>query len=116
MKDPAKRMWSTDPIPGAHDPAGPLGSRRTGGGFGVLPFVGDPGPAGPATNASWAWSVRRFARAAVWLLPAYAVLYGVVAMASDGGVATTRTRPTAARCTCSAGWARSGWGYSPCSR
>ncbi|MFG2100850.1 hypothetical protein ACGFJ5_09620 [Micromonospora echinaurantiaca] len=86
MKDPAKRVWSTDPIPGAHDPTGPLGSRRTGGGFGVLPFVGDPGPAGPATNASWAWSVRRFARAAVWLLPAYAVLYGVVAMASDGGV------------------------------
>ncbi|MFI5484282.1 hypothetical protein ACIBXA_24430 [Micromonospora echinaurantiaca] len=86
MKDPAKRVWSTDPVPGAHDPTGPLGSRRTGGGFGVLPFVGDPGPAGPATNASWAWSVRRFARAAVWLLPAYAVLYGVVAMASDGGV------------------------------
>ncbi|MEU4717686.1 hypothetical protein AB0F73_29080 [Micromonospora purpureochromogenes] len=84
--DPAKRLFSSTPVPGAHDPAGPLGTRRTGGGFGVLPFVGDPGPVAPATNASWAWSLRRFARASVWLLPAYAVLYGVVAMASDGGV------------------------------
>ncbi|MEV6708063.1 hypothetical protein [Micromonospora wenchangensis] len=63
-----------------------MGTRRTGGGFGVLPFVGDPGPAAPATDASWAWSLRRLARAAVWLLPAYAVLTGAVAMASDGGV------------------------------
>ncbi|MEU5724916.1 hypothetical protein [Micromonospora sp. NPDC047738] len=96
MKDPANRLFSKDlfskelfskdQFPGAHDPAGPLGSRRTGGGFGVLPFVSEPGPAAPATNASWAWSVRRFARAAVWLLPAYAILYGLVAMASDGGV------------------------------
>ncbi|MEH0845058.1 hypothetical protein V6U81_21980 [Micromonospora sp. CPCC 205711] len=85
MKDPAHSLFSRTPVPGAHDPSGPLGSRRTGGGFGVLPFVGDPAPAAPATNASWAWSLRRFARASVWLLPAYAVLYGVVAMASDGG-------------------------------
>lgn len=86
MKDPAQRLFSRTPVPGAHDPAGPLGTRRTGGGFGVLPFVGDPGPAAPATDASWAWSLRRLARAAVWLLPAYAVLSGTVAMASDGGV------------------------------
>ncbi|MGW4154862.1 hypothetical protein ACWEDF_17085 [Micromonospora chersina] len=86
MKDPANRLFSRTPVPGAHDPTGPLGTRRTGGGFGVLPFVSEPGPAAPATDASWAWSVRRFARAAVWLLPAYAVLYGLVAMASDGGV------------------------------
>ncbi|MFR9778319.1 hypothetical protein ACL02O_19975 [Micromonospora sp. MS34] len=91
MKDPAKglfskELFSREPVPGVHDPAGPLGTRQTGGGFGVLPFVSEPGPAAPATDASWAWSVRRFARAAVWLLPAYAVLYGVVAMASDGGV------------------------------
>jgi hypothetical protein len=86
MKDPANRLFSNVPVPGAHDPAGPLGTRRTGGGYGVLPFVSEPSPAGPATNASWAWSLRRFARASVWLLPAYAVLYGVVAMASDGGV------------------------------
>ncbi|MFI7576501.1 hypothetical protein [Micromonospora sp. NPDC049497] len=87
MKEPAKRAGSSAPV-GAHDPAGPLGTRRTGGGFGVLPFIGEPGPAAPATNASWAWSLRRLARGAVWLLPAYAVLYGVVAKASDGGVAT----------------------------
>ncbi|ATO17459.1 hypothetical protein O7600_08395 [Micromonospora sp. WMMA1998] len=86
MKEPANRLFSRTPVPGAHDPGGPLGSRRTGGGFGVLPFVSEPGRGAPATDASWAWSVRRFARAAVWLLPAYAVLYGVVAMASDGGV------------------------------
>ncbi|MFU8875087.1 hypothetical protein [Micromonospora sp. SL4-19] len=91
MKEPAKslfskELFSREPVPGAHDPAGPLGTRRTGGGFGVLPFVSDPGRVAPATNASWAWSVRRFARAAVWLLPAYAILYGLVAMASDGGV------------------------------
>lgn len=87
MTEPAKRTRSTTPV-GAHDPGGPIGTRRTGGGFGVLPFVGDPLPPAPATNASWAWSLRRLARAAVWLLPAYAVLYGVVAKASDGGVAT----------------------------
>ncbi|MEU1607400.1 hypothetical protein [Micromonospora matsumotoense] len=86
MKDPAQRLFSRTPVAGAHDPVGPLGTRRTGGGFGVLPFVGDPGPAAPATDASWAWSLRRFARASVWLLPAYAVLYGAVAMASDGGL------------------------------
>ncbi|MBM7083913.1 hypothetical protein [Micromonospora humidisoli] len=86
MKDPAQRLFSRTPVPGAHDPAGPLGTRRTGGGFGVLPFVGDPGPAAPATDASWAWSLRRLARAAVWLLPAYAVLTGTVATAGDGGV------------------------------
>ncbi|WBB75546.1 hypothetical protein O7602_08555 [Micromonospora sp. WMMD1128] len=86
MKEPANRLFSGTPVPGAHDPGGPLGSRRTGGGFVVLPFVSEPGPGAPATDATWAWSVRRFARAAVWLLPAYAVLYGVVAMASDGGV------------------------------
>ncbi|MDT0532091.1 hypothetical protein RM555_24135 [Micromonospora sp. DSM 115977] len=85
MKDPAKRVRSSAPVPGAHDPTGPLGSRRTGGGFGVLPFV-EPTPVGPATNATWAWSLRRLARGAVWLLPAYAILYAVVAMASDGGV------------------------------
>ncbi|MFU8853847.1 hypothetical protein ACNAW0_23105 [Micromonospora sp. SL1-18] len=94
MKEPvkslfSKELFSREPVPGDHDPAGPLGTRRTGGGFGVLPFVSEPGRAAPATNASWAWSVRRFARAAVWLLPAYAILYGVVAMASDGGVGNT---------------------------
>ncbi|MEH1015030.1 hypothetical protein V6U90_18190 [Micromonospora sp. CPCC 206060] len=86
MKDPNGRARSTAAVPGAHDPAGPLGTRRTGGGFGVLPFAPDAGPNLPATNATWAWSLRRLARAAVWLLPAYAILYGAVTMASDGGI------------------------------
>lgn len=86
MKEPTGRARSTAAVPGAHDPVGPLGTRRTGGGFGVLPFIPDPAPNSPATNATWAWSLRRLARAAVWLLPAYAVLYGCVAMASDGGI------------------------------
>ncbi|MDM4719807.1 hypothetical protein QTQ03_09545 [Micromonospora sp. WMMA1363] len=86
MNDPAKRFRSSAAVPGAHDPAGPLGTRRTGGGFGVLPFVGEPPPAPPATNATWAWSLRRLARAAVWLLPTYAILLGLVSMASDGGI------------------------------
>jgi hypothetical protein len=86
MKEPADRIFSRAPTPGAHDPAGPLGTRRTGGGFAVLPFVTEPTAAGPATDATWAWSLRRFGRAAVWLLPAYAVLYGVAAWTSDGGL------------------------------
>lgn len=86
MTDPTNPVRSRASVSGAHDPRGPLGSRRTGGGFGVLPFVVESTTAGPATNATWAWSIRRLARAAMWLLPAYALLYGVVAMASDGGV------------------------------
>jgi hypothetical protein len=108
MKDPANRIWSSAPVPGAHDPAGPLGSRRTGGGFGVLPFVGEPTPAGPATNASWAWSIRRSARAAVWLLPAYAILYGAVALASDGGVGND-PYPADGRAAYLIGWVAAVW-------
>ncbi|SCL24430.1 hypothetical protein [Micromonospora inyonensis] len=85
MNDPTRPVRSRAAVPGAHDPTGPIGSRRTGGGFGVLPFVVEPTPAGPATDATWAWSMRRLARASVWLLPAYAILYGTVALASDGG-------------------------------
>jgi len=33
-------------------------------------------PTGPATNAGWAWSVRRFTRVAIWALPLYAVVFG----------------------------------------
>ncbi|MFY1703143.1 hypothetical protein ACN28G_15590 [Micromonospora sp. WMMA1923] len=108
MKDPANRVRSSAAVPGAHDPAGPLGTRRTGGGFGVLPFLVDPTPAGPATNATWAWSVRRFARAAVWLLPAYAVLYGIVAMASDGGVGND-PYPADGRAVYLVGWVAAIW-------
>ncbi|MEV0731463.1 hypothetical protein [Polymorphospora sp. NPDC050346] len=42
----------------------------------------------PVTNATWAFSVRRFVRLAVWATPAYAVLYGLVTAGSlDGGPA-----------------------------
>lgn len=108
MKDPANRLFSRTPVPGAHDPAGPIGSRRTGGGFGVLPFVSEPGPGAPATDATWAWSIRRFARAAVWLLPAYAVLYGLVAMASDGGVGND-PYPADGRALYLVGWVAAVW-------
>ncbi|SCL15346.1 hypothetical protein GA0070616_0702 [Micromonospora nigra] len=108
MKDPAKRARSTAPVTGAHDPAGPLGTRRTGGGFGVLPFVDDPGPAGPATNASWAWSLRRLSRVAIWLLPVYALLYGAVAMAGDGG-AVNSPYPADGRPLHLVGWVAAIW-------
>ncbi|WP_018251503.1 hypothetical protein [Salinispora mooreana] len=86
MKKADRQRYSSASEVGAHDPVAPLGTRRAGGGFGVLPFIGDPPPAVPATDATWAWSIRRLARAAVWLLPAYAILYGIVSMASDRGV------------------------------
>lgn len=86
MTDGTKRARSRAAVPGAHDPLAPLGTRRTGGGFGVLPFLVESAPSIPATNATWAWSLRRLSRAAVWLLPAYALVYGGVAMASDGGI------------------------------
>jgi small-conductance mechanosensitive channel len=50
----------------------------------MLPFVVEKGPS-PATNATWAWTLRRFARATVWLLPGYAILFGVVALTRVGG-------------------------------
>lgn len=37
-------------------------------------------PIGPVTNATWAWSVRRFARALMWTLPGYAIAYGAVTL------------------------------------
>lgn len=41
---------------------------------------------GPVTNATWAWSVRRFARGLMWTLPGYAVAYGAVTLGRwDGG-------------------------------
>ncbi|MDQ7904306.1 hypothetical protein RB614_07190 [Phytohabitans sp. ZYX-F-186] len=44
-------------------------------------------PIGPVTNATWAWSVRRFARALMWTLPAYAIVYGAVTLGRWDGVA-----------------------------
>lgn len=86
MKKADRRRRSSASEAGTHDPVAPLGTRRTGGGFAVLPFIGEPPPRLPATDATWAWSIRRLARAAVWLLPAYAILYGIVSMASDRGI------------------------------
>lgn len=108
MNDPTRPVRSQAAVPGAHDPVGPLGTRRTGGGFGVLPFVVEPTPAGPATNATWAWSLRRFARASVWLLPAYAILYGTVALASDGGVGND-PYPADGRLLYLVGWVAAVW-------
>lgn len=59
--------------------------RAPAGGFALLPFVVER-PAGlPATNATWAWSLRRFARHAVWLLPGYAVIYGLLTLTDANG-------------------------------
>ncbi|MFC0530742.1 hypothetical protein [Phytohabitans kaempferiae] len=43
-------------------------------------------PIGPVTNATWAWSVRRFARALMWTLPGYAVAYGAITLGRWDGV------------------------------
>ncbi|WBB80208.1 hypothetical protein O7606_02135 [Micromonospora sp. WMMD882] len=108
MNDATRPPADRTVTPGAHDPLGPLGSRRTGGGFGVLPFVVEPPASGPATDATWAWSLRRFARGAVWLLPAYAILTGVVALASDGGVGND-PYPADGRPLYLVGWVASIW-------
>ncbi|MFV2021748.1 hypothetical protein [Micromonospora sp. LOL_023] len=42
-------------------------------------------PAGPATNAAWAWTVRRFSRAAIWALPLYAVAFAVSSLSGLRG-------------------------------
>ncbi|GAB2958869.1 hypothetical protein GCM10027280_54500 [Micromonospora polyrhachis] len=59
--------------------------RRTGLGFGVLPFIVEKPPVAPAINATWAWSLRRFARATIWLLPGYAIVFGVIALVGVDG-------------------------------
>jgi hypothetical protein len=81
--------------------------RRNRGGFHLLPFVVESAPA-PATDAAWAWSLRRFARAVVWLLPGYAILYGAVAMASDGGVGND-PYPADGRAVYLLGWVAAVW-------
>jgi hypothetical protein len=48
------------------------------------------GPAVPVSTAAWARSVRRFARAAIWALPAYALAYGAVTL---GPAANTGPAP-----------------------
>lgn len=108
MKKADRRRRSSASEAGMHDPVAPLGTRRTGGGFAVLPFIGEPLPRLPATDATWAWSIRRLARAAVWLLPAYAILYGIVAMASDRGIGNA-PYPTDGRPLFLVGWLLATW-------
>lgn len=50
---------------------------RSDAGIAVLVAARDKAPTQAATNATWAWSVRRFCRVLIWALPAYAVLFGV---------------------------------------
>jgi hypothetical protein len=74
---------------GTNSPVGgsspvPAATRPTG--FGMLPFIVEKTSALPATNATWAWTLRRFARGAVWLLPAYGALYGIAALLAPDAV------------------------------
>jgi hypothetical protein len=59
-------------------------ARRRNGGFALLPFVPESGAAPPATDATWTWSLRRFGRGAIWLLPVFAVVYGVTTQLGGG--------------------------------
>ncbi|MEV1286245.1 hypothetical protein [Micromonospora sp. NPDC049679] len=53
---------------------------RTDAGVAVLAAAGPQRPSGPATNGSWAWSVRQFTRATMWVLPVYGLVYGASTM------------------------------------
>ncbi|RKR86915.1 hypothetical protein BDK92_1187 [Micromonospora pisi] len=57
---------------------------RPAGGFHLLPFFEEGSEPEPATDTSWAWTLRRFARGAVWILPGSALLYGLVTLIGDG--------------------------------
>ncbi|HEX5540444.1 MAG TPA: hypothetical protein VFX60_02590 [Micromonospora sp.] len=53
-------------------------------GFGALIVSPEAVPT-PATNASWAWSLRRFARGMIIALPLYALFYGLVTLGRFDG-------------------------------
>ncbi|HEX6969079.1 MAG TPA: hypothetical protein VF174_09755 [Micromonosporaceae bacterium] len=59
------------------------------GDLGLGALIVSPGPAAiPATNASWAWAMRRLARAMLGALPLYAVVFGLVTLGPfDGDMA-----------------------------
>jgi hypothetical protein len=61
--------------------------RRTDAGIAVLAVRAPERPTGPVTHATWAKTVRRFARALVWTLPLSAVVSGLstVGAIGDGG-------------------------------
>lgn len=53
-------------------------------GLGAVILSPDPVPA-PATNASWAWSMRRFARGMLVALPLHALVFGLVTLGPFNG-------------------------------
>ncbi|MEV4630794.1 hypothetical protein AB0J90_31475 [Micromonospora sp. NPDC049523] len=71
----------TGPSTVRRSPARPT---RPAGGFDLLPFFEEGAEPQPATDTTWAWSLRKFARGAVWILPGSAVLYGIVTLVGDG--------------------------------
>ncbi|MEO3923136.1 hypothetical protein ABGB07_04550 [Micromonosporaceae bacterium B7E4] len=80
--------------PGAGGAVDPVSGRWPYGGFGFLPFVVERGTSEPASDASWAWSLRRLARLAVWSLPGYAIVYGSVTLVGAGNAPfLTQQRP-----------------------
>ncbi|WP_422774289.1 hypothetical protein ACN28C_16320 [Plantactinospora sp. WMMC1484] len=74
--------------------ADPVSGRWPHGGFARLPFVVERPAGQPASDASWAWSLRRLARLAVWSLPGYAIVYGSVTLVGAGNAPfLTQQRP-----------------------
>ncbi|GAA3763543.1 hypothetical protein GCM10022225_56830 [Plantactinospora mayteni] len=80
--------------PGVGGVPDPVSGRWPYGGFGFLPFVVERGTSEPASDATWAWSLRRLARLAVWSLPGYAIVYGSVTLVGAGDAPfLTQPRP-----------------------
>jgi hypothetical protein len=68
-----------------HRPAGPVRpyKRRRGDlGLWALATMPEPTAVGPATSATWAWSLRRFGRWMVLGLPGYALISGLVSLST----------------------------------
>ncbi|MFY1693653.1 hypothetical protein [Plantactinospora sp. WMMB782] len=81
-------------VPGSAAPADPTSGRWPHGGLGFLPFAAERARSEPASDASWAWSLRRLARFAVWSLPGYAIVYGSVTLVGAGNAPfLTQQRP-----------------------
>ncbi|GIG92880.1 hypothetical protein [Plantactinospora endophytica] len=86
-----KRTLDVGPVADRPDP---VSGRWPYGGFGFLPFVVERGTSEPASDASWAWSLRRLARLAVWSIPGYAIVYGSVTLVGAGNAPfLTQQRP-----------------------
>jgi hypothetical protein len=72
------------PLASSAVPRSPARPAQPNGGLGLLPFFEEGSEPQPATDASWAWSLRKFARRAVWIIPGSAILYGLVTLIGDG--------------------------------